>query len=83
MHFVMRMFFRGIYFPQRNARVWTKLVAQNRRPLLQLIKGGLRQIQGRPPADADGRRSESGQLNLRARFRLINKRHGRLRLALL
>jgi len=40
MHFVMRMFFRGIYFPQRNARVWTKLVAQNRKPLFQLIKGG-------------------------------------------
>jgi hypothetical protein len=40
MFFVMRMFFRGIYFPQRNARVWTKLVAQNRKPLLQLIKGG-------------------------------------------
>jgi radical SAM superfamily enzyme YgiQ (UPF0313 family) len=40
MHFVMRMFFRGIYFPQRNARVWTRLVAQNRKPLLKLIKGG-------------------------------------------
>src|SRR5262252_9523487 len=40
MFFVMRMFFRGIYFPQRNARVWTRLVAQNRKPLLQLIKGG-------------------------------------------
>src|SRR3989454_10377389 len=40
MHFVMRMFFRGIYFPQRNARVWTKLVAQNRRPILKLVKDG-------------------------------------------
>src|SRR5437763_6163895 len=40
MHFVMRMFFRGIYFPQRNARVWTKLVAQNRKPIVRLIKGG-------------------------------------------
>src|SRR5437588_628956 len=40
MHFVMRMFFRGIYFPQRNARVWTKLVAQNRKPILRLVKDG-------------------------------------------
>ena len=40
MHFVMRMFFRGIYFPQRNARVWTKLVAQNRKPIVRLIKRG-------------------------------------------
>ena len=51
MHFVMRMFFRGIYFPQRNARVWTKLVAQNRRPLIQLIKGGYGKYkEGRRPA---------------------------------
>src|SRR5262244_2450170 len=40
MHLIMRMFFRGIYFPQRNTRVWTKLVAQNRRPILRMIKKG-------------------------------------------
>ena len=40
MHMVMRMFFRGIYFPQRNARVWTRLLAQNHRPILQLVKEG-------------------------------------------
>jgi radical SAM superfamily enzyme YgiQ (UPF0313 family) len=41
MHFVMRMFFRGIYFPQRSARVWTKLVAQNRKPIIKLVKEGV------------------------------------------
>jgi radical SAM superfamily enzyme YgiQ (UPF0313 family) len=40
MHLIMRMFFRGIYFPQRNTRVWTRLVAQNRRPILRMIKKG-------------------------------------------
>jgi radical SAM superfamily enzyme YgiQ (UPF0313 family) len=40
MHLIMRMFFRGIYFPQRNARVWTKLIAQNHRPILRLVKEG-------------------------------------------
>lgn len=40
MHLVMRMFFRGIYFPQRNARIWTKLIAQNRKPILRLFKEG-------------------------------------------
>src|SRR5882757_169803 len=40
MHLIMRMFFRGIYFPQRNARVWTRLLAQNHRPILQLVKEG-------------------------------------------
>src|ERR1700704_6077314 len=40
MHMIMRMFFRGIYFPQRNARVWTKLLAQNHCPILRLVKEG-------------------------------------------
>ena len=40
MHLIMRMFFRGSYFPQRNTRVWTKLVAQNRRPILRVIRKG-------------------------------------------
>jgi radical SAM superfamily enzyme YgiQ (UPF0313 family) len=40
-HFVMRMFFRGIYFPQMNKRAWVKLIAQNRRPILKLAKDGV------------------------------------------
>lgn len=40
MHFVMRLFFRGIYFPQMNKTAWIKLLAQNRKPLLKLIKQG-------------------------------------------
>src|SRR5438128_120559 len=41
MHFVMRLFFRGIYIPQMNKRTWVKLIAQNRRPILRLAKDGL------------------------------------------
>ncbi len=53
MHLVMRLFFRGIYFPQRNARVWTKLIAQNRRPILRLLKEGYGKYrEGRRPAAA-------------------------------
>jgi hypothetical protein len=40
-HFVMRMFFRGIYFPQMNKRAWVKLIAQNRRPIIKLAKDGV------------------------------------------
>ncbi len=40
-HFVMRMCFRGIYFPQMNRRTWIKLVAQNRRPIIKLMKDGM------------------------------------------
>jgi radical SAM superfamily enzyme YgiQ (UPF0313 family) len=38
MHFVMRLFFRGIYIPQMNKRTWAKLIAQNRKPILKLVK---------------------------------------------
>ncbi len=37
-HFVMRVSFRGIYFPQMNKRAWVKLMAQNRRTLFSLTK---------------------------------------------
>src|SRR6266508_1754948 len=33
MHLVMRLCFRGIYFPQMNKRAWVKLIAANRRPI--------------------------------------------------
>ena len=41
MHFVMRMFFRGIYFPQMNKRTWAKSIAQNRKPILKFVKEGV------------------------------------------
>jgi hypothetical protein len=37
-HFIARLFFRGIYFPQMNKRAWIKLLAQNRRTLFGLAK---------------------------------------------
>jgi radical SAM superfamily enzyme YgiQ (UPF0313 family) len=41
-HLVMRLFFRGIYFPQMNKRAWLKVIAQNRRPILKLTKEAVR-----------------------------------------
>src|SRR5687767_6528772 len=38
MHLIARLFFRGIYFPQLTKSDWTKLVAQNRRPIWRLAK---------------------------------------------
>jgi hypothetical protein len=34
----MRLFFRGVYFPQMNKRAWIKLIAENRRPIYKLAK---------------------------------------------
>jgi radical SAM superfamily enzyme YgiQ (UPF0313 family) len=36
-HFVARLFFRGIYFPQLTSRAWLKLIAQNRRTIFKLV----------------------------------------------
>ncbi len=38
MHLIARLFFRGIYFPQLTKFDWTKLVAQNRRPVWKLAR---------------------------------------------
>ena len=38
MHLIARLFFRGIYFPQLSKRAWAGLIAQNRRPVLKLVK---------------------------------------------
>jgi hypothetical protein len=37
-HLIMRLFFRGIYFPQMTKRAWLKLIAQNRRVILKLAR---------------------------------------------
>ncbi|MGB9181493.1 MAG: radical SAM protein [Pyrinomonadaceae bacterium] len=37
-HFIMRLFFRGIYFPQMNKRAWIKLIASNRRTIFKLTR---------------------------------------------
>jgi hypothetical protein len=40
-HFVARLFFRGIYFPQMGTRAWLKLTFQNRRSIFRLAKESL------------------------------------------
>jgi radical SAM superfamily enzyme YgiQ (UPF0313 family) len=40
-HFVARLCFRGIYFPQMGKRAWLKVIAQNRRAIYGLLKEGL------------------------------------------
>jgi radical SAM superfamily enzyme YgiQ (UPF0313 family) len=43
-HLVMRLFFRGIYFPQMNKRAWFKVIFQNRRSILSLSKDAYKGI---------------------------------------
>ena len=45
-HLVMRLFFRGIYFPQMNKRAWLKVLAQNRKAIFRLIKEGIGEWRG-------------------------------------
>lgn len=38
---IARLFFRGIYFPQKGTWQWLKLIAQNRRTIFRLVQEGL------------------------------------------
>ena len=57
-HFVSRMFFRGIYFPQMRRREWLMLCYQNRKIIFGLIKEGFatwrrsRKNRGKVPTEA-------------------------------
>jgi hypothetical protein len=41
MHFLMRLFFRGIYVPQMTRRAWANLIFQNRRSIVKLFRKGI------------------------------------------
>lgn len=41
MHFLMRLFFRGIYVPQMTKRAWLNLIFQNRRSITKLVRRGV------------------------------------------
>jgi radical SAM superfamily enzyme YgiQ (UPF0313 family) len=47
-HFVARLFFRGIYFPQKGAWRWLWLVAQNGRVLRSIVRDCFTQWRGGP-----------------------------------
>src|SRR6267378_3156375 len=46
MHFAMRMFFRGIYFPQMTKRAWLKLIFDNRASILKLAREAIGEWRG-------------------------------------
>jgi radical SAM superfamily enzyme YgiQ (UPF0313 family) len=41
MHLISRLTFRGIYFPQMGKRAWAKVIFDNRRPIVKLVREGL------------------------------------------
>ncbi|MGE5647351.1 MAG: B12-binding domain-containing radical SAM protein [Acidobacteriota bacterium] len=49
-HLIARLFFRGIYFPQKNVLGWLRLAAGNRSAILRLIREAFTNWGGRPAA---------------------------------
>lgn len=45
-HLIARVFFRGIYFPPRGVWGWLKVVAQNHRPIRQVVRACFTQWHG-------------------------------------
>ena len=70
-HLLARLFFRGIYFPQKGARKWLALVFRNRRPIYRVINacftrwhgadglGTGRDFNGTPSVESASAQSES------------------------
>jgi hypothetical protein len=63
-HMVSRLFFRGIYFPQKGTWNWLKLIAQNRRPIIRIVKDSFARWHGTkspaaPPEFASAPQPES------------------------
>ncbi len=50
-HFMARLFFRGIYFPQKGAWRWMKLIAQNRRVVYRIVRDSFTQWHGTKERD--------------------------------
>jgi radical SAM superfamily enzyme YgiQ (UPF0313 family) len=59
-HLIARLFFRGIYFPQKGVWKWLKLIAQNRRSVYRVVKDSFTRWHGAsgsaPSPDFDGPR---------------------------
>ena len=51
-HLVSRLFFRGIYFPQKGAWQWLKLIAQNRRSVWRIVRDSFTQWHGTHDRDS-------------------------------
>jgi radical SAM superfamily enzyme YgiQ (UPF0313 family) len=51
-HLASRLFFRGIYFPQKGAWQWLKLIAQNRSALWRVVKDSLTRWHGTRDRDS-------------------------------
>src|SRR5260370_42188355 len=45
-HLMSRLFFRGIYFPQKGAWKWLKLAAQNRRAIGRVVEDSFKRWHG-------------------------------------
>jgi len=52
MHFISRLFFRGIYFPQKSRWAWFRLLIANTPTIISLIRSGLTRRSTAAPADA-------------------------------
>ncbi len=48
-HLIARMFFRGIYFPQKGAWGWLKLIAENRRAVAHVVHQAFTNWRGTEP----------------------------------
>ena len=60
-HFLMRLFFRGIYVPQMTTTAWLRLIFQNRRSIFTLVRKGFAKY--RESRNAEPEKATAAALN--------------------
>ncbi len=68
-HLMARLFFRGIYFPQKGAWQWLKLIAQNRGSIFRIVRDSFTQWHGvKDPSAARNFNGDPSEVPLVARI---------------
>ena len=62
-HFITRLVFRAIYFPQTTKRAWMKVVFQNRRTIFGFVKEGLGMMLSPKKTSRDRTENSPGAVN--------------------
>jgi hypothetical protein len=72
-HLMARFFFRGIYFPQMSKWAWVKLIAQNRKPMLGLLREAVSSYRAARRKRAELQREKKAELQSRDARPLADK----------
>jgi len=72
-HFITRLVFRAIYFPQTTRRAWMKVVFENRRTIFGFVKEGLGMMLSSKKTSGDRSKNSPGAVNAKTGDDNVNR----------